>query len=506
MHNHSLLIVASAYAEQYNIGISIGGNEASTDGKHIQLPAIKSENYATWKDALWGYLAHEASHIKFTDFNLFQQCANQFEHSILNSLEDVRIENAIINEFPGTAQTLDATMHHIFDVLKGFRAPDEQQTEAAILAMYILLKVRHDYRDMDYLKQELETTRTVLATQFKPIFIDILDALLIDCERMQSTQDAVHIKDAIINLIKDKPDSSTAPCKDNDLSSLAQRLLEDASVDPKGIGELLAEGLTQAASKEGTDSTSIDVSVGTGSKSALTYGTDQAYLAKALSTSSALTAQLQGLVQSKQRVRSAPARSGRKINPKRLARVAVGETKIFQRHEVRKKTDTAIHVLVDSSRSMNGQEQTVANQTTYALATALQAIRGVSTAISTFPGAGAPVSSVMSAFQSPRLCPERFDLKSSGGTPMAAAVLYGVRQLLTANKSKRLLFIITDGKSNQCDTSVIQDMVSHYPQIRCIGVGIGLSTNVHQLFPQHIALDSITQLRDALFDVCREIL
>lgn len=65
----ALPIVAANYAQRFNVPVIIGGTDAKTDGSTIFLPAVDTDNPHT-ANLLWGYLAHEAAHIRFTDFGV----------------------------------------------------------------------------------------------------------------------------------------------------------------------------------------------------------------------------------------------------------------------------------------------------------------------------------------------------------------------------------------------------------------------------------------------------
>jgi|SRR5690625_758019 len=104
----ALPIVAAGYAERFNVQIEIGGDEAYTDGNTIRIPSI--EKYPN-NDIIWGYLAHEAAHVKWTDFTV--RASNQQEHVLVNALEDVRVERCMMNEYPGTGYTLTALDEHL---------------------------------------------------------------------------------------------------------------------------------------------------------------------------------------------------------------------------------------------------------------------------------------------------------------------------------------------------------------------------------------------------------
>lgn len=64
----ALPIVAAAYGEKLGVKVAIGNDDAYTDGKTIVVPNIPDDY--PHMDAVWGYLAHEAAHVRFTDFVL----------------------------------------------------------------------------------------------------------------------------------------------------------------------------------------------------------------------------------------------------------------------------------------------------------------------------------------------------------------------------------------------------------------------------------------------------
>ena len=93
--SNALPIVAAAYGRKFGVSVQVGGDQAATDGQVIRLPAIQDD--PTSKTLAWGYLAHEAGHIRHTDFSAWQSVTHHpLTKAITNILEDVRIENAMI--------------------------------------------------------------------------------------------------------------------------------------------------------------------------------------------------------------------------------------------------------------------------------------------------------------------------------------------------------------------------------------------------------------------------
>ena len=106
----ALPIVAAAYGRKFGVKVQVGGTRACTDGKTIHIPEIRDEPVA--KTLAWGYLTHEAAHVRFTDMEVYRATAikSPLVKTVLNILEDVRIENAILGPYPGSVRTLDETL------------------------------------------------------------------------------------------------------------------------------------------------------------------------------------------------------------------------------------------------------------------------------------------------------------------------------------------------------------------------------------------------------------
>lgn len=182
----ALPIVAAAYARKFGVRISVGGSAAHTNGSHIQLPAIP-ENYP-FKDALWGFLAHEAAHIRFTDFE--PQSPSEYHHGLVNSLEDGRIEEAFILVYPGAKQVLDDALAMF--VAQGHMEPvNEDDDPADILAAYVLYWVRYQWRGQKILQDQMASAQLALEAVFPKGACVRLQALMRKAPAMKSTHDAV---------------------------------------------------------------------------------------------------------------------------------------------------------------------------------------------------------------------------------------------------------------------------------------------------------------------------
>lgn len=58
-------------------------------------------------------------------------------------------------------------------------------------------------------------------------------------------------------------------------------------------------------------------------------------------------------MQASQRTAHRNQRSGKRVDTRQLHKVVIGDTRIFQRPEAKKRPNTAVHILVDMSSSMD---------------------------------------------------------------------------------------------------------------------------------------------------------
>ena len=99
---NALPIVAAALGRKLGVEVGVGGHEARTDGRRIQIPDIPDDPVS--RDLAWGYLAHEAGHVRYTDFAVYTLAAREghLQEVLQNRIEDVRIERALARPYPGT--------------------------------------------------------------------------------------------------------------------------------------------------------------------------------------------------------------------------------------------------------------------------------------------------------------------------------------------------------------------------------------------------------------------
>jgi Mg-chelatase subunit ChlD len=192
----ALPIVAAAYGDQFGVGVTLSGDDAYTDGKNIVLPLL--DNMSELKDVLFGYLAHEAAHVRDSDFSVVRLCNSAVEKSLLNIIEDIRIEQCIQEEFPGTQFTLNDMWNYIVEQdMSPPAKPDDN--EAAQLLQYLLHRLRSQILKRRASDQLFSQSQSVVEQTFPLGFFIRLDGLIAKyMPSLTSSKDALALARAIL--------------------------------------------------------------------------------------------------------------------------------------------------------------------------------------------------------------------------------------------------------------------------------------------------------------------
>ena len=624
-------IVAAALGNKMGINVLVKGTEACTNGNVIVIPSYDG-NDPGYKTVAWGFLAHEAAHIRFTDFTTASRVTSKFRFSILNILEDIRIELLMNALYPGTRYSIEKTMLHM--IANGDFAPLSQgDSPAKVLHDYMLFRLRFDVLGQTAFKDHAEQAESILESTFPAGMVTRLAGLLTEVPSFKTTQDALILTDRILNMIREedekeqerqkqksskKPDKSKDPAQGSDDDSdpdksddPAQGSDDDSKPDDSGDPSQGSDGDSKpddsgdhaqgsdgdskpddsgdpaqgsdddsdpdksgdpaqgsdddsdtdksddpAQGSDGDadqdkpgdpaqgsgvlrrllDSPDTDVpedimdaakkllSIAAQGDSGITLpvpqtpipeGNGNALLSKALLESGKLSTAMHGIIQSERMARVFHKDYGTRINDSRLDRLACGDTKVF-RHKVKKAApNTAIHLLVDRSPSMNRQDLPGATRYGLAvdaclsLALSLQGIPGVNPGISSFPGYASSPDHVVQILR--HGWPVRHNVSNftisadeHGSTPLTQALWFAASSLLACKEERKILIVLTDGAPDdpasalealaRCRASGIED------------IGIGIYHDVKHLFKVPITINNIAELRGKIFQISRELL
>lgn len=531
-------IVAAALGRRLGVRVEIHGDRARTNGNIIQLPATSDES-AEYREVAWGYLAHEAAHLRWTDFDIFQSAGTlPIRQSLLNIIEDIRIERNLVNLYPGTRRSLETTVGRVL-LEGGFSLPSPTAHPGVHLQAFCLLDLRSRVLGQKVLAPLARSSRDHFEAVIGPNTLGMIDALLGEVMSLKTTEEALSLVDRLLALFRSTscgtPEHASIREAEESLRSKDPNPLhgggnggdqtsDDDSdrvpfdLDGTPSGELIGDLYAMAGNL-------LDRKAGVSPGPTLPVADDPPALGKeshdllekVRRESVHLRSSLESLVQASIERRHYHTCQGLLIDGLRLAHSAAMNPKIFMQRSRKIHPDTAVHLLVDRSPSMSAlvvrseggsaRRIDLAWEATLALTLALEAIPGVNPGITAFPGAMGESSRVYRVLPHGRRLKEVQDHLGSdldGSTPLAEALLYGASELIGTGCQRKLILCLTDGIPDDLEAAI-----AILAQIRASGIdvhGIGLALDVDRVFGSSITIADLAELRSALFDLCRTLL
>ena len=454
-----LPLLASILGDRYGVQVRIGGKEACTNGKVIHLPSLPMDCEPELLALAKGFTDHEAAHIRHSDFSVLKAAnLDPVTFNLLNGLEDWRVEKKLSGIFPGCRRNLNWLIRRFF-VEQAQPRVGESSPALAVLD-YALLTVRA--WNVDEVTPARQNAASIMEHHF-PGLKEALDAILVkvyihcpdtkaaveyarqiaQCIRQWEPSQQLHKPRENITQIEQQGHpalSSEAEAPLGALSALPLKALFHAEGQdlPQQLGEIMAIELTNNSVEAAGDALNVAVE---GTRPATPLPANQKL--QALQASIALRIRLQGFLQAHTQKRRSIGRRGT-LHANSLHRLQVGNARVFQKESEQQGLNTAVHVLLDVSGSMAGAPINLANRACFAVATALSQIRGVNPAVTAFP-ATTVTNSVFPIMRHGQAVPDLFDLRASGGTPLAGALWWVLQTMLPLNEQRKMILVITDG-------------------------------------------------------------
>lgn len=543
---NALPIVAAAYGEKFGVKVLIQGQDAFTDGERIVIPTANPDD-PHYQQIAWGYLAHEAAHIRHTNFDMVQKASSKpIRKALLNIIEDVRIENELAKDYPGTRRSISQVIEYMVDTQQ--MCVPEQLEPASNLQAWLLFRLRCHFLGQKALTPLYQAVDERVRQLFPAAAMSRLSAMLTAVPSLGSTGEVLKLVDAIVAMLEEESrppqdesdadsgndigqdasndsnnssDSQTpeadssamvdaAETGDSDNSDQADNLRQAleasaAQFEPDTFAQVAEVLSEQAEGHQGVTPLSLP-------QAEQAMLGDEAILTLSASESAQIRARLRGMVQSSQDNRNHAKRHGLRVATHRLAASQAGESRLFIQRQPRIAPNAAVHLLVDISGSMgkpigegNRKYFHVANEAALALAMALEGIPGVVPAVSYFPGIHQEVSIALLPKQSVRHRAACFDQKPRGCTPMAQAMWFAANSLLAQKQKRKLMIVLTDGDPD--DWAATHDIVDRCRRSGFELLGIGIQTrSVEKFFPQSIVINDVKDLKRELFEVTQQLL
>ncbi|ATC56786.1 nitric oxide reductase activation protein NorD [Vibrio anguillarum] len=543
---NALPIVAAAYGEKFGVKVLIQGQDAFTDGERIVIPTANPDD-PHYQQIAWGYLAHEAAHIRHTNFDMVQKASSKpIRKALLNIIEDVRIENELAKDYPGTRRSISQVIEYMVDTQQ--MCVPEQLEPASNLQAWLLFRLRCHFLGQKALTPLYQAVDERVRQLFPAAAISRLSAMLTAVPSLGSTGEVLKLVDAIVAMLEDEsrpPQDESDADSGNDIGQDASNDSNSSSdsqtpkTDSSATGDVAETGdsnnsdqadnlrqALEASAAQFEPDTFAQVAEVLSEQAEGHQGVtplslpqaeqamlgDEDILTLSASESAQIRARLRGMVQSSQDNRNHAKRHGLRVATHRLAASQAGESRLFIQRQPRIAPNAAVHLLVDISGSMgkpigegNRKYFHVANEAALALAMALEGIPGVVPAVSYFPGIHQEVYIALLPKQSVRHRAACFDQKPRGCTPMAQAMWFAANSLLAQKQKRKLMIVLTDGDPD--DWAATHDIVDRCRRSGFELLGIGIQTrSVEKFFPQSIVINDVKDLKRELFEVTQQLL
>ncbi|WP_293701385.1 VWA domain-containing protein [Thiolapillus sp.] len=465
----------------------------------------------------------------------------------------------MIKNYPGARRILQDIVQYMVLTGKSFAPTDEEKLRSAtpnsLVTNYVLVRGRYLVNNQTAVEPRVNQLREELVARTSDELVDQIDDIIRRAGAAPSEGDLIPLADELIALLQQdaeqpedgqngepddsKPDDSDAGNGESDDSKPDDSDAgngepddsepDDADAgnggDPKGAGQLAidpsAEGpvdddlgqalealLNEHAENDGEDTTGWSGEMAEVVEHPRVLTNNPFDPERVVHETAAVQRTLAQVFQAQKRVEVAHSSRGRRINPRRLSRVAMGKADIFRHKHRQEAINTAVEVLVDASESMMWGDDllTPAKESALALAQAIENLPGCSCGVLMFPswtdngeiavlGVKAPEERVSATLQQ-----GRWEFGAYGGTPLAQSLWPCAIRLATRLEERKVLIVLTDGDPN--DSVAAMEMLE---RIRASGietVGIGIQTMaVESLFPEHRVINDVAELGEALFDL-----
>lgn len=424
-----------------------------------------------------------------------------------------------------------------------------EKSSVSLLLNYMLLTVRSwDVAEIGQTKGVLQTLRLELNPVFQGL-LDKLDLLFQEIhQNCKGTQGSIYYAKEVVTLLKnycsemqekqkeqenqqnqaeqkqkdeeegenDEAEENSHESGGNDVAASAEEiplssvkelaeLLEGNTTEnepalPLDLGSLLAENLNQNYS----DNKYTAMVIGE-VDSCVVAPMFEEEKQNALTMSIALRARLQGFLQSYIRQECAVGRHGR-LHTHSLYRTSVHNPKIFCRESVKRGMNTAVHILLDTSGSMDGMPLFIARQACFALGKVLGEIKNVNPAITVFPANSGNKDSVYPLLKHGQKLTDVTVQSARGTTPLAPALWWVLREMLFLKENRKIIFILTDGKPDCYEAA--RDVLAKAEKLGFEVYGIGIKDrSIEEILPKTSAvIMNLEELVPSVFTLLQKAL
>ncbi len=457
-------------AHRAGVKVVVGGQVACTDGKTIRLPDLPAVlDEGSWR-SVNGLLDHEAGHVIYTQIDAMP--ADPLLAQVLNTLEDVRVEDRYCRQYPGARENLSVAHTRAIDELRS-RLDRLEPYQQRLLALLIRL-------DQFPMPKEMPVDAVAWTDpwQVRTQVLGAADtkALLPLAERIRDDLLAPAVGSPCPSIGIPQPQ---APVQSDSLLSSTMRQRVDQLGQMPGYRP---RKISRPHPLPSSDSSNLE------------------NLTKR--TVPGLARRLQQAVLAETQSRWLGDQERGRIDPRRLHRLVTGTGgRVFRRLIQAERVDTAATLIVDASASMKHQ----IHMASAAVAVVAQSLQRLSVATEILVFSGSSLQLAKGFGESPSvLLPRLSSIAAGGGTPLGDVSLAAAKRLIHQPAQRRLMIAATDGEPDSRDH--LLDVLGRCRRVGIETIGIGIGHHVDGLFPNAVYIPDIAHLAPALLRQVRGLL
>ena len=293
----------------------------------------------------------------------------------------------------------------------------------------------------------------------------------------------------------DKAECSAPPTGQKDVKAL---LDASAAELPQDIGEIIRESLRRTCRGKKQQKRLSVARVRVKHTEPLSF----AELTETKRATTALRTRLQNMLQAQTLCRSRPAQRGR-LSSSRLYRLMIQDSNVFLDREPKKLVDTAVHILLDSSGSMECRIK-LAGRACYAVGKALEAVHGISVGISVFPADRR--GGIYPIVPHGKPVHNKFTMVASGKTPLAEALWWTMQNMILLPQPRKMILIVTDGQPDDPDSTLRAVVDAKKMGFELYGIGVDSDAICFYLPQSSTTIWEMSKLPAVMFNLFQKTL
>lgn len=520
----ALPIIVTNYARTFGVNVRMQGSQAYTDGKQITIPRLNLKDPVKARLA-YGYLAHEAAHLRYSDFESFRKsCDNFLFKSLVNILEDARVERLIGSFFIGVWENLELLNSYDEGQWEQYAKTVPSLPVLQVLLSFVLCFAGSYSQRFAVLRGRAALLYKNLRSRMDHKCLRALSRTTLKVVYAKSTEQCIEIATQIIAILntprcfkeKAQYDKNAYPKRRRrtqgpkmtaELWGHCYALKDSTDNTFENVSPLCNPAATLSAVYESMESARDDL--GTFEVAQCSMG--RADFMQNIEGSSELRRRLLYKIRTYVESLGGRRRAGRRINPYKAVLSPLGEEHIFYERVDEEGMSTSVHLLVDVSGSMltcDGEEISrceAACRCALSLAMALDGADGIVPMCSFFPGIRTEIEVALSAGQKVRPQAAYFDQKPRGSTPLAQALWHAAASVKSTRCKRHIVLVLTDGIPDSVKQARLAYEHLIKQGIEVYGIGIRLDF-IKSLIPDSRIIKSPSELDDAMFSLLERVI